>query len=134
MPGISGRFLELRELKQELRGQMTEGGMQDWIPRYAPLVRRLRQRISSLQTEIWCYSESGEYARHDPNVDVRALVRSMRERKLLPAGDSGEEEEVVGEAIDLEEALAQVDGSVGNGVRDKGWMHDEALVTELYRD
>lgn len=72
-------------------GELTEGGLRDWLPVHQPLILALRRRITSLQTHIWCYSESGEYARHDPNVDVASLVREMRQKKLLPEDDEADD-------------------------------------------
>jgi uncharacterized protein YfeS len=78
---IRRRFLELRELKSELSSGPSGSG---WLAPHLPLVRRLRKHVNDLQERIWCYCESGDYERADPNIDPAALVKRMKELKVLP--------------------------------------------------
>jgi len=91
---IRRRFLELRELKVELKGPAaSDTGLLAWQPQHARLVAHLRRRVTSLQEQIWCYSESGDYASEDPCIDVPALVARMKELKVIPDKDEVEEDE-----------------------------------------
>lgn len=50
---VCRRFLELRDLKQEIALGACSGV--PWAPELQPIIVLLRRRIVSLQEQIWCY-------------------------------------------------------------------------------
>ena len=97
---IRRRFLELRELKSELTSGPSGSA---WLAPHQPLVRRLRKHVNDLQERIWCYSESGDYERADPNIDPAALVKRMKELKVLP--DDSDDDATMRMQLDSHQSL-----------------------------
>jgi len=62
-PMVCRRFLELKDLKQEISQGACRGVA--WVPELQPSIALLRKRIASLQEQIWCYRSrlSGENTR-----------------------------------------------------------------------
>lgn len=76
---IRRRFVELRELKTELRrGHMPHDI--PWLPTHQRQAELLLKRVNDLQEQMWCYSESGASFLHPPSLSHL----SSRHPPLLP--------------------------------------------------